>query len=59
MADDPARVKFGENAIGRTTSGDGAKLSKHPVSVQEGDAESLYSEKNTGVRESDFKQQQV
>ncbi|KAK5134154.1 hypothetical protein LTR08_006929 [Meristemomyces frigidus] len=57
MADQGARIQFGDDAIERTKTADSAY--KRNVSIQEADSESVFSEKTNGVRESDYKKKQV
>lgn len=64
MADigqDSTHIQFGKDNIERTRTKDSVRRSstyKRRTSVQETDAESVFSEKDTGVREIDYKKKQ-
>jgi len=62
MAHDGTHVQFGKDNIERTRTKDSMRCSstyKRRTSVQETDAESVFSEKDTGVKEIDYRKKQV
>lgn len=62
MEQDNTHIQFGKDIIERTItkySVRGSSTYKRRTSVQETDSESVFSEKDTGVREIDYKKRQV
>lgn len=62
MAQDGSHIRFGKDSVERTRTNDSARLSstyKRRTSVQENDAESVFSEKEVGVKDTDYKTRQT